>query len=443
MHAYPDDLAALIRKQWNEPLPRENLFELPRYEQADKLPAPSVLKHLLSICYQASLLRDENRPVRFRLILRGPDRFPKDGGPPEGLHLLPFGKVLPLNPNEIRRLAAAAAFETALLGVRLGPRSSLQIWGLIHSGGQWLRTSEGSGRTFHPLPPSLVISASGPGQITASKGSLATARLLAGRLTTPVPSILQITDKGPAARKLDRLLLEELRRRSRATGPLGAPLSTPVLSLIRRQVALRIVSAMRRLGHGGMILLLPPARGHQHQFHPDTLRIRYPFAAGESRRRLLTLVLRLLHALSQDCAARFHPAHRVTWSDYLSSHHPAVRQMDDAIDELARQVAFLSAVDGAVVIQQPLELLGFGAEISGRLPDVDCVARALDPFVKRTELESTLGVGTRHRSAYRFCNSTPGGAAVVVSQDGSVRLMSKLGKWVTYSEHLSSGALHY
>jgi hypothetical protein len=45
MHAYPQNLAV-------HPLPQ----------------AP-VLEQLLSTCYQASLLREENRPVRFRLML--------------------------------------------------------------------------------------------------------------------------------------------------------------------------------------------------------------------------------------------------------------------------------------------------------------------------------------------------------------------------------------
>jgi hypothetical protein len=96
---------------------------------------------------------------------------------------------------------------------------------------------------------------------------------------------------------------------------------------------------------------------------------------------------------------------------------------------------------GCVARRQPLEPLGFGAEISGRLNPVQQVARALDPLALETQMESTQGVGTRHRSAYRICHALPGLIAVVVSQDGSIRLMKRSGNQVVYSDHLSTGVL--
>ena len=48
------------------------------------------------------------------------------------------------------------------------------------------------------------------------------------------------------------------------------------------------------------------------------------------------------------------------------------------------------------------ELLGFGAMISGRLPDVERVWRALDLEGEEVAEEGTGNVGARHRSAYRL-----------------------------------------
>ena len=48
-------------------------------------PATSTLEDVLSICYQATLLREEGRPVTFRLSLSEPDAFAATGGPPAGL----------------------------------------------------------------------------------------------------------------------------------------------------------------------------------------------------------------------------------------------------------------------------------------------------------------------------------------------------------------------
>jgi DNA integrity scanning protein DisA with diadenylate cyclase activity len=44
-------------------------------------------------------------------------------------------------------------------------------------------------------------------------------------------------------------------------------------------------------------------------------------------------------------------------------------------------------------------------------------------------------VGTRHRSAYRLCAAVPGAVALVVSQDGGVRFVTRRGDAVTYWDH--------
>jgi hypothetical protein len=64
------------------------------------------------------------------------------------------------------------------------------------------------------------------------------------------------------------------------------------------------------------------------------------------------------------------------------------------------------------------ELLGFGGMISGRLPDIGTVWRALDLEGEEVAEEGTGNVGARHRSAYRLAGALPGSVSVVISQDG-------------------------
>src|SRR5215475_14051298 len=106
---------------------------------SDSLPDMPVLETLLSVCYQASLLREEERPVRFRLILRAPDQFLVTDGPPTGLHRLVFTTPRPCTEHELRRLSPAVEFYRSLIGVRLDPEQGLQIWGIVHSGPRWLQ----------------------------------------------------------------------------------------------------------------------------------------------------------------------------------------------------------------------------------------------------------------------------------------------------------------
>lgn len=80
------------------------------------------------------------------------------------------------------------------------------------------------------------------------------------------------------------------------------------------------------------------------------------------------------------------------------------------------------------------DLLGFGGMISGRLPAVRTVARALDLEGDRTADEPTENVGARHRSAHRLAAALPGAVVVVVSQDGGVRFVAQKDGRVTYWE---------
>ncbi len=66
------------------------------------------------------------------------------------------------------------------------------------------------------------------------------------------------------------------------------------------------------------------------------------------------------------------------------------------------EIVGLAAADGAVVMNKHNELLGFGGMISGRLPDVESVWRALDLEGEKVAEERTGNVGARHRSAYRL-----------------------------------------
>jgi hypothetical protein len=83
-------------------------------------------------------------------------------------------------------------------------------------------------------------------------------------------------------------------------------------------------------------------------------------------------------------------------------------------------------------MSQRFELLGFGGEISGELPGVETVAKALDIEGDERIEESTESFGTRHRSAFRLCEALPDVIAVVISQDSNVRFVKHKDGAVTY-----------
>jgi hypothetical protein len=113
--------------------------------------------------------------------------------------------------------------------------------------------------------------------------------------------------------------------------------------------------------------------------------------------------------------------------------------MDEALFEVAHLVADLTQVDGTVVMTDCLEILGFGVEITGELPEVLRVARALDLEGGKREWERTDRVGTRHRSAYRLCQAVHDALVFVVSRDGGLRFIRWHDDGVTYWDQVATG----
>ncbi len=433
-HAYPAQLAAFVCERWGECASAE--VSGPPFD----IPPLGLLDRLLSTAYQASLVKEEERPVTFRLILGEPADFPEAAGPPSGFHRLTFTRPRPLDPQELCRLSPAAKYHRALIGVRLDKALGFVIWGILQSGARWLRDAHGGRHSQNPvLPGALVIRATGPGQLAVARGAETLGELRGGVISRPSMDVFRskwLAEHFAEVRGERAALHDEAR--ARASTP-WATLDPDIMSTIAQQMFKRVIVTMRRAHHGGLLLLLPPS-GADAITGSEFLRAKYTFEDGEPRRRYRTLILRVMSALAEEAGrSRPMPA-RVGWSHYETSTSEAIADLDEAIFELSHLIAGLADVDGAVVMTNRFELLGFGAEITGSdLRDVITVERALDVEAHSHEPERTDTVGTRHRAAYRLCQRVHEALAIVASQGGGIRFVRWMNDAVTYWDHDSGG----
>ena len=398
-HSYPSELADFLLERW-----RSGPGLVQEYcegtELADALPERSVLVRILSVCYQASLLREEERPVRFRLILRPASEFPAPGGPPHGLHRLVFDEPRPLTQDELRRLAPAVDFYRGLLGCHVGEDGNPYLWGIVTSGPRWVQALHGGRQSFQRLPPDLVVRVTSPGRVAVCKGLLTVATLIGGRIVEPSLDIFDsrwlpafFTDVRDEIMDLHRAARERASTR-------WANVEPGLVHAIALHAVRRVVGIIRNTHHGGTLLILPPQGADSLAGLDGHVFVKYPFAPEEPRRRFRTIVLALLNA-----------------------------------------IAGFAAADGAVVLDKRIDLLGFGAEIGSDLPAVRCVARARDAEATEKIVESVESVGQRHRSAYRLCNFAHDAVAIVVSQDGTVRFVKWHDGEVTYWANVATSVL--
>lgn len=425
LNAYPSDLAALVLTRWHEATAAGQIHLPP--------PAASTLSDLLTICYQATLLREEGRPVTFRLALSEPEAFEPSVGPPAGLHRLVFTRPLPLDQHELRRLAPAVEFSRSLIGATAtgGPR----IWGVIHSGPHWLQSVRGGRETEQTIPPVLIVAATGPGRLLVTAGAVTLAELRNGTLSGRAVDVFDAQWLHERLSDVGRVTYAAHMRDRETAGGSRAEIHSTFGAVLAGHVLRRIVATIRAAQHGGTLIIVPSARASELLSDGRCIRVKYGFTDEEPRRRILTLMRLIMSQLTNDETG----GNAVEWSTYEAAHSQQLRQLDDALFEVAHLMADLTRVDGTVIMTDCLEVLGFGVEIAGELPDVPRVARAHDLEGTEREWVRTDRVGTRHRSAYRLCQAVHDALALVVSQDGGLRFIRWHDDGVTYWEQVATG----
>lgn len=420
-HAYPDDLARFIVDE--------------AAADSDLGLTVGQLSELLSVAYQASLMRDESRPVTFRLTVAPPTAFGADSGPPRGHLRLRFDRARPFEPQVLRRLAQAVEFRHGMIGV-VPVEGTFKVWGLLHSGSLWLQPVRG-GRRDQALPDQLFVHVRGPGQLLLTHGDRTIATLSSGRIDVPKKDVFDskwLPALFAPIREELMVLHEEARKRAQAP---WARLDSSLTKVISQHMVRRLLATIRESQHGGTVLILPVTMSENLLRDDSTFRLRFRFDDPEPTQRFRQLILEVMNTLARSAPPDGPP---VGWPDYQASKNARLGELDEAIFEFAHLVAGLANVDGAVLLNQRFQLLGFGVVIAGGLPEVETVARALDVEGKRRQRETTEAVGTRHRAVYRLCAAHPEALGIVVSQDGGVRFVRKADDEVVYWDQVKLGS---
>ena len=405
-HFYPFELAQELRGRW----PTAAVASL-------VLPPLAILTQLISVAYQASLLREESRPVSFCLALL------PDGA--ECAHLLEFEAPRPYDEQEIRRLSPAVQSPHTLLAVRLGADGELQLGGLLLSNHDWDQLAERPHPTSTPAPAALLLQVRGPGELVFYAGPTRVLTLQRGRLDGH--GFVQFPlawSRGRFAETLDYVY--------QRLGP-SISLPKPVLHefhmRLTQHVVRRLLARVRAGGHGGIVALVPTASAGQCVGPAATLRPKYMLRPACLNNQYHALLLRII--------ARLAELDEVSWPRYQRAGDARLAELETEVGQFAETLADLMAVDGALVLTKQLEIIGFGVEVYAPPLPLKSVYRALDVEATTLRAEAPDRGGTRHRAAYRLCLAEPASMAIVISQDGGVRFVHQQAGQVVFWEQLA------
>jgi len=412
---YPPDLARYVEAHW----PAATPLSLPS----------ALLEDALAAAFQASLMVEEARATRFRLLLTSPEQLPDAGTPNQGVLRLKFDHGRPLYADELRRLAPAVPFETALIGAH-AEHGKLRIWGVAHSGPAWLAPTWG-GRSIVPnWTYDPIIHVTGPGQLAVRCAGQLIGALERGLV---VDAALDVFDSNwlRALFARERQVIQEEHAALQAQVASRTSVEPSLIGKVAQQMLRRAIQLVRGARHGGLILIVDTAGGTERPLRG--LRLKYSFAQDEPSHRYRTLLFQIVEAVASVTAKD-----SVGWLDFASNQSVRFEELEQALFEHSRVLANLTAIDGALVLDKRFDVLGFGAEVSAELPTPERVWRAVDAEAQVRKPEEIENVGTRHRAAYRFVNDHPDGLAVVVSQDGAVSFVAnREGRVVFWEQSVS------
>jgi hypothetical protein len=301
-------------------------------------------------------------------LLTPVDELPESGVPNQGVLRLRFDEKRPLTADELRRLAPSTPFETALIGAN-AEDGKLRIWGIAHSGPAWLAPTSGGRSVVPNWTYDPIIHVTGPGQLAVRCAGKLVGALERGLMVDTVMDVFD-SDWLPAlfAGEREEVRAEHAARQAKSPSPTMVEHS--LVGLVGQHMLRRSIQLVRGARHGGMILAV--AAGPDGS-PPHGLRLKYRFDQDEPSHRYRTLLFEILERVA---ATTTKPT--VEWSDFALDASPELERLEHAVFELSRLIANLTAIDGAVVLDKRLGLLGFGAEVSAELATPTRVWRALD-----------------------------------------------------------------
>jgi len=415
---YPRNVYTILQRQWKaDPLSEG----WPRVD----LPERRVFEEFLDVCYHASFMTEEGRPIVFRVAFISSDASvsPPRQGPAELEPVMRYllSQPVPFTDGELRRLAPVADPRRVLIAVEQVEGNRLQIYGLIDVGMALWEMARHERVMGTSSPEALVVSSTRPGELIISRADHPVLRLRGGKIESPAE---RVVFRGPVARffvNASEELIEEACERSRVP----RPERDDGLEFAHIEFIESILLYTAELHHGGALLFVPENTPDDDPRLLEAVSIKYRLPSTRPRDALLTaMAVRLEHNATAD-RLRERSRIRPEELEELEALDWNQRNYEDSTRDAARFIASLTAVDGAVVLTDKLRIIGFGAEVrvsSG----TDTIHVATDAEGTDLSAASFTGYGTRHRSSFRFVEGMEPAVAFILSQDGGIKSAMKV-----------------
>lgn len=396
--AFPNQLASVVYDRWPNMVGGDYV--------TPPCPPKTQLATLLEILFMTGCAAEEGRLPSFNVVATPHGDHAKFLGEARVVH---FETPRSLNVAALRQLAPVVDINKSAIWIRWSDLG-FEIAGLVDLGTSWSRARIGLGYRYN-VPRCLIVQADRPGRLRVYQGDFRVATLSEGTINDHLGLSIELALHASTDRGL-RAMAPEI------TWPTVEPPKEyegfAFLALWNTYAA--ISNSISAMGHGGALIVVEP----QARLSEDHVRVKYSSPSDDLR----TAFIKFINArnVSGDLLERKLAGEKVSDQRMALAD---LRGLDafEGLVEATRFVARLSACDGAVVISEDLQLIGFGAEIRVGPTELP-VFETTHPFGRFSEQTATKldpeKFGMRHRSAVKLVSSAPKCSALVVSQDGPI-----------------------
>jgi hypothetical protein len=391
-------------------------------------PDEKIIIDLFETVYYSSLRTEESEPVTFHMVFLDPAQ--PDPKPPrtprrDRWSYVPFVEPILVSVSNLVKIAKSSELRTSSFVVWPDKNDTLLIWGLVDQQNLFHKFLNRSAEIQPDRPGLFQVSVEGIGILVVYMRYEKVAEL---RINELIRNSLDIFREGPIHELLRPGIEQHLATLRSHLADDMATEQGAMAELHTQQwlsVLCRILLRIQKIKKGGAILIADDIDT------PDLnikYRINYERLTSSLVSNAITKIkadylekrlLELSESRERDIPSRQY--------FQLRKFEQELRSNKNEIDGVIWFIALLTRVDGLLVMDRNLAVRGYGVEIMNA-QEPDNLFMAADRLATPAKLRpaSYNHFGTRHRSMMRYCFQHPGSIGFVISQDGEVRVITKV-----------------
>lgn len=417
INATPSDLATVVFNRF------KNLKN-----QSNK-PSEQILVNLFESLFFASLKTEESNFTKVTVTLinsENPDPKPPKRKVKHRWSIIKFEEQIEFNVQNIVKLSKAADPWSSSLAVDFDKKGNLFIWGLIDQSIHYQNYLHHESETGPEQPGLFQTSITNIGSLLVIIDYELIASLKQNTLISKYIDVFKFGIVSEVIKSHSQKLIEDIDHKLKDLDSFDNKIWKNQINNLWSQTISRILIRIQNYHHGGSFIICNAENNNLDIKH----RIQYDRLYKALKNKIAyTIENSTISDLIYENYLDVENENDIPLDLYIdeSISNDNKRDSSDELKGAIRFVASLSCIDGLVVLDDKLNVNGFGAVVRNfNLPEEVYISKTARISVRNLELIKPNHFGTRHRAIFSHCWENVGSIGFVISQDGDIRAITRI-----------------